>query len=228
MDNARSLRSRVAVCALLLTLAASGATARDRALGGPVLEPSTAYAAFVLAEVAGAVGMRAQPGIFRARVDAARAVYVEGREAIVYNPAFLSEVTSRAGTAWAAVSVIAHEIGHHYYGHSRDRIDTLPSDVLHQRELDADYFSGFALARMGATIEEAEAAQQTLFDDHGTPTHPGSLDRLHAIQAGWLDGRDFEAPAGEPAERIWRVAGAPAPHLAPAGGAAAAFPSGSW
>lgn len=224
----RRPRSRFGVAALLtLLLVSTTATAGDRARRKPAVEPSSVYAAFVLAEVADAVGLDRRPVIFRASVDAARAVFIDGREAIVYNPDFLVEVNERAGTPWAAVSVIAHEIGHHYYGHSRERIDELPSGVLRQRELDADYFSGFALARMGASIEDAEAAQQALFDEHETPTHPSSASRLDAITEGWLDGRDDDA-AAPGALQARRTPARVSPRIALDLAPAQAFPDGSW
>src|SRR6185369_11620391 len=162
------------------------------------------YAAFVMAKIASALRLDAPPDLYRAPVVAAHAVFVEGREAVVYNPGFLDDINDRTGTAWAAVSVLAHELGHHYYGHSHQKIDGLPPDVLHERELEADYFSGFVLARMGASLEDAEAAQEALFANADSPTHPDSYRRLVAISAGWHDGERDPAPAADPAARLTR------------------------
>src|SRR5262249_49202770 len=143
------------------------------------------------------------------------------------------EINDRAGTAWAAVSVIAHELGHHYYGHSHEKIDGLPPDVLHERELEADYYSGFLLARMGASLEDAEAAQEALFARNDSHTHPDSYRRLVAISAGWHDGERDDAPAADPAARLSRELDsrvarglAPAPRVQDIAGHA--FPSGLW
>jgi len=182
--------------------AASSAGKRTRA--DDTLQPSTAYAAFVMSKIASAVRLDAPPDLYRAPVVAAHAVFVEGREAVVYNPGFLDDINDRTGTAWAAVSVIAHELGHHYYGHSHQKIDGLPPGVLHERELEADYFSGFVLARMGASLEDAEAAQEALFANADSPTHPDSYRRLVAISAGWHDGERDAAPAADPAARLTR------------------------
>jgi hypothetical protein len=229
MVNIRpALRRSVAHAFLCALLCASAARASERTNGGPLLEPSTNYAAFVLAEVSDAVHFRSRVEIYRAPVDAARAVYLDGHQAIVYNPAFLTDVAAESGTPWAAVSVIAHEIGHHYYGHSRQMLDRLSESVIRQRELDADYFSGFALARMGASLEEAEAAQQTFYDEEETPTHPGSETRLRAIEAGWLDGHDGRQIAGHPSVRI-REASAPIAALSSSfAPSPLTFPSGNW
>ena len=180
MKYRRRLTFSILVCLALVTPTVRGAGAE------PAISPSSAYASFVLAEIAGASGVDAVPAIYRAQVSAAHAVYVDGRAAIVYNPGFLDEVVERAGTPWAAVSVIAHELGHHHYGHSHESVETLPLADRHEHELEADFFSGYALARMGATLDEAEAAQAALFSEAPSPTHPGSSSRLAAISEGWL------------------------------------------
>ena len=175
----------------------------------PAVSPGSAYAAFVRAEVAGAAGVDAVPAIYRAPVSAAHAVYLDGQAAIVYNPGFLDEVVDRAGTPWAAVSVIAHELGHHHYGHSHEPIDALALAERHEHELEADFFSGYALARMGATLEEAESAQAALYSEVPSPTHPSSPSRLAAITEGWYAGSAPLAQSFAPSEP-------------------SSFPSGRW
>ena len=182
MKHSGRLPLRILVCVALLASTAHAFEAE------PGVSPSSAYAAFVLSEVAGASGVGDIPMIYRAHVAAAHAVFVDGQPAIVYNPGFLDDVVERTGTPWAAVSVIAHELGHHYYGHSHDPVDALPVDERHYHELEADYFSGYALARMGASLEEAEAAQASLFSADASPTHPDSASRLQAITEGWAEG----------------------------------------
>lgn len=182
---------RAAACALLVTTIPAAAFAGR---GGRAVSPSSVYAAFVVASVADAAGVET-PNIYRAPVDAAHAVIVDGREAIVYNPWFLDDVNDRTGTPWAAVSVIAHELGHLYYGHAHAPTDGLSPEVLHEHELEADYYSGLVLARMGASLEEAEAAQNALYVDMDTPTHPDSRRRMNAIRSGWRIGHGTEARA---------------------------------
>ena len=198
----RIAMKRWLACAALVALAVVAAPARDGRRPSGALSPSSAYAAFILGEIVDAAGTPEAPQIYRAPVDSARAVIVRGREAILYNPDFLDEVNERAGTDWAAVSVIAHEFGHHYYGHVHAGAEGLAPDVLRQRELEADYFSGYVLARMGTSVEEAEAAQDTLYDEEWSDTHPDSRRRLRAIVAGWVDGREGGPLAGDPIERL--------------------------
>jgi hypothetical protein len=203
MDKARAatVAKRIVMSAVLALLLAVAAPAGERPPRGAV-SPASAYAAFLLGEMVSAAGAPVAPEIFRGPVDSARAVIIDGREAILYNPVFLEEVTERAGTEWAAASVIAHELGHHYYGHAHDAAHGLPPGVVRERELEADYFSGYVLARMGAAARDAEAAQEILFDEAPSETHPGSQDRMRAILAGWADGRDGERLTGSPLERV--------------------------
>jgi hypothetical protein len=232
MGTSRLARSRAIVCApLVLALAAGVASAGRRGRPDGALAPSTTYAAFVMTEIADAAGMRSGVPIYRAPVTAAHAILVDGREAIVYNPGFLDEVNDRAGTSWAAVSVIAHELGHHYYGHSHTPVEALPSVTLHEHELEADYFSGFVLARMGASREDAEAAQEALFSRADSPTHPDSYRRLDAISAGWSDGAGSGAPSSNPSARLAGPVRGDATGLVSSFGSEGdrrSFPSGPW
>ena len=104
---------------------------------------------------------------------------VDGRPAIFYNAEYMSRA---ANQDWIALAVIAHEIGHLFNYH-------LPVGTRDQPklELQADYFSGFALAKLGATLEQAQLAYQNL-DEEASPTHPARRDRLAEVERGWRAG----------------------------------------
>lgn len=96
---------------------------------------------------------------------------------IVYNPDFLTRLFDI--NDWAATSVIAHEIGHHI------AIDA-DNPSSHRRELAADEVSGCAMARMGASLEDATAAMlKGLPTNSGSPTHPGTRDRVRVITTAY-------------------------------------------
>lgn len=104
------------------------------------------------------------------------------RRVIAFNNDFMN-VVSRAtgGNAWAPVSIMAHEIGHHLSGHT-----ITPGGSQPPTELEADKFSGFVLYKMGATLEDAQKAMATLVaDGPDGATHPGRRKRLGAIEEGW-------------------------------------------
>lgn len=120
--------------------------------------------------------------------------YIKGHERIIaYNPAFMASIIDSTGTNWAAVSVLAHEIGHHLLGHTLDPTALHPGD-----ELACDRYSGFVLYGMGATLEQSLAAMDASGDPHGTPRHPPQLARLEAIRQGWLEAQRLHDHVDEP------------------------------
>lgn len=99
---------------------------------------------------------------------------------IIYDNEFLESLDTYASTKWASISVLAHEIGHHYYNHViKNQGSTIPS------EIEADKFSGYVMQRLGATVEQAKAAMEKIGTDRASATHPAKKDRLTAITAGW-------------------------------------------
>ncbi len=111
--------------------------------------------------------------------------YIKGKERVIaYNPAFMARVMDSTCTNWSAISVLAHEIGHHLLGHTLDPGNVHPGD-----ELACDMYSGFILHAMGATKEEALAAMDVAGNPHGTENHPPKHARLEAIQQGWNEAR---------------------------------------
>ncbi|MFT3682262.1 MAG: M48 family metalloprotease [Ferruginibacter sp.] len=99
---------------------------------------------------------------------------------IVYDNDFLENLDSYAATKWASISVLAHEIGHHYFNHMvKSQGSNIPS------ELEADKFSGYAMYRMGASLQQAMAAMEKIGTDRASSTHPAKADRLKAITDGW-------------------------------------------
>ena len=129
-----------------------------------------------------------------------RPVY-QYRNVVLYNPGFLTHLELSSGSKWAAISVIAHEIGHHLAGH------TLPRNPLEglkhpwKRELEADFYSGICLARLGATPEDLQRAQRLLFSLWGSESHPDSPRRIREINRGWMEGGGDSITAD--LEEIW-------------------------
>ncbi len=109
----------------------------------------------------------------------------DGKKAryILYDNEFFEKISDKASNDWAATSILAHEIGHHLNGHSLNN-----EGSNHQWELEADEFSGFVLARMGSSLEDAQSAIKTLKREEATRTHPAKADRLNAIAKGWSRG----------------------------------------
>jgi len=104
---------------------------------------------------------------------------------IAYDRKFLNQIDNSTSTDWASISILAHEVGHHLNGHTLDG-----SGSTHRTELEADEFSGFVLAKLGATLEQAQSAIILLASD-GDDTyssHPSRFRRLDAIKDGFING----------------------------------------
>ena len=122
-----------------------------------------------------------------ANVDNAIAEIRDGERYIFYSQQFMQNTDVETNTTWASVSILAHEIGHHLAGHTLKFDGSRPPI-----ELEADRFSGYVLYRMGATLEEAQAAMKLISSDVGSDTHPPKSARLAAIANGWYEARDLD------------------------------------
>ncbi len=170
---------------------------------GPVYEfaPSQATSQMV-GRIMGSVGLKPRFEVKAANVPNAAAVIYNNQRYILYSQNFVELVHRATKTDWGAVSIIAHEIGHHLNGHTLGLDGSRPSN-----ELEADEFSGFVLQRMGATMLEAQAAMNALAHEEATETHPPRNARLEAIAAGWYRAKENgngqatiarSQPAGKP------------------------------
>jgi hypothetical protein len=134
-------------------------------------------------------------------VPNAAAVILRGEDGllkrvIAYNDQFMEEVSGATRTHWAGTSILAHEIGHHLCGHT-----LLPGGSQPPSELEADSFSGFVLAKMGASLGEAQQAMRTFGSDSGSDSHPPKRARLDAIAAGFGQAKEIEAPTATSGSR---------------------------
>lgn len=112
------------------------------------------------------------------------AVTQNGNRLIVYDGAFMKRVNNLSKTDWGALSILAHEIGHHLQGHTIIEGGSDPT-----KELEADEFSGFVMYQMGAGLKDAQAAIQKLTTDYDGGTHPPRSKRLQAIQRGYQNAK---------------------------------------
>ncbi|PKV76208.1 M48 family metalloprotease [Pontibacter ramchanderi] len=166
--------------ALLLSLAPLlGSVAAT--VPAPVLYAATKAAPRdVIGEIIDVIGLKPRFEVRAANIENAAAVIYNGKRYILYNERFLDAINNAVHTDWAGVSILAHEIGHHLNGHTLSR-----QGSNHADELEADEFSGFVLRKMGASLEEAQAAMKVLSDERSSATHPGRSYRLAAISRGW-------------------------------------------
>ena len=94
---------------------------------------------------------------------------------------------------WASLAILAHEVGHHFNGHSLD-ILLMAADVVEtkslknqrKQELEADEFAGFFLARLGADLNSALAFTEVFKEKDDTyDTLPSESKRVNAFRKGF-------------------------------------------
>jgi hypothetical protein len=134
----------------------------------------------IIRSIIGVIGLQPRFEIQAAKIPNAAAVIHNGKRYVLYNPDFVSALNKSAGSKWASVSILAHEIGHHLNGHTLEEGGSRP-DI----ELEADEFSGFVLNKLGATLPQAQVAMKIAADVKASHTHPGKEQRLVAIARGW-------------------------------------------
>jgi tetratricopeptide (TPR) repeat protein len=126
-------------------------------------------------------------------INNCEAITFRGIRYIFYDPAFMKSITSSTGS-WTNLSILAHEVGHHVNAHSLDWLALASGEIKpislvekRQQELEADEFSGFVLAKLGATLAQAQAAVKLVSDnsDDSYSTHPTKNKRLDAIERGY-------------------------------------------
>jgi hypothetical protein len=139
------------------------------------------------------------------------AAWIGGNKRYIgYQPAFMKSILTKAGKNYfSLIGIVAHEVGHHFLGHTTDDLTAAASqaqpggrgliglaqgvkeaDWLAQRrrdELDADYFSGFVLAKLGATKAEASGWLAAVPDPGEGGTHPRNSERKAKIEEGWTE-----------------------------------------
>ncbi|RYZ78748.1 MAG: membrane-binding protein [Proteobacteria bacterium] len=189
-------------------------------LGSEVkMYPASEHAKKVINGIIATLGLKPNFEIREANVPNAAAVVLDSKRYILYNAGFMDDINDASGTYWAGISILAHEIGHHLNGHTLDATGSRPNT-----ELEADEFSGFVLNKMGASLEEAQAAMAISASLQGSHTHPARAQRLSAIALGWknasgqgksaprqnasrpaLARRDNRAPATDPSNIAFNV-----------------------
>jgi hypothetical protein len=98
---------------------------------------------------------------------------------IIYDNDFLEDIDAYTSTKWGSISVLAHEMGHHYYNHVVSSSGSTPP-----KEIEADAFSGYVMAKLGASLQQSVVAMQSIASDRASSSHPAKKDRVDAITRG--------------------------------------------
>ncbi len=112
--------------------------------------------------------------------DIGISLILDGKRYILLNEKLLNSLQKSDKNYWPTLSVIAHEIGHHLVGHTLYN-EISKSNYVYQdweKEWIADFFSGYILSKMGASLGEAiSGIKKMIPEDYyrnkpGKATHP--------------------------------------------------------
>ena len=141
----------------------------------------------MLSEILSVTGLKANFELKEADVLNIEASISHRKRYILYNPAFITWINDRAKDKWAAMALLAHEVGHHLNGHTIGKTGSTP-----ELELEADEFAGFTLYKLGASLEQAQEVMKYIAKPEASKTHPGRDSRMLAIQTGWNKAANVE------------------------------------
>jgi len=134
----------------------------------------------MFAEIINVAGLQRGYELKEADVLNIEASISHGKKYILYNPIYIATLTNITKNNWAAMALLAHEVGHHINGHTRRRGGSKP-----ELELEADEFAGFILQKLGASLEQAQQVMHFIAKTTASSTHPARNSRLLAIEKGW-------------------------------------------
>ncbi len=164
---------------------------------------SDATAAGIVARVLQQYGLTAN---YEVRVvDASRRVpnalaefykQVPQRRVLSFNVSYMDLIRNRGGNDWSLLGIAAHEVGHLALLHLEKPIKP------YQAELEADYYAGFTLSKMGAGYNDAVSSLRLMPEAGGTLTHPPRDERIKAMGRGWNDAQGNVVPDAKPPEVV--------------------------
>jgi len=102
----------------------------------------------------------------------------DGRQYIGVNPDCVGPLRIEGRYSWRVLGALTHEVAHLLGGHTTNATNS------HREETEADEWSGWAMYRLGATLDEALTAART-YSVSGSRTHPPRAVRLESVERGW-------------------------------------------
>jgi Zn-dependent peptidase ImmA (M78 family) len=141
----------------------------------------------MLSEIMSVTGLQPNFELKEANVMNIEASISHRKRYILYNPTFIAQINQATKDKWAAMFLLAHEVGHHLNGHTIMKGGSSPA-----LELEADQFAGFIMYKLGATLEQAQEVMKYIARTDASATHPGRASRMLAIQTGWNKAANVE------------------------------------
>jgi len=185
------MRQVTLLTALLLTIVHCGFTRVNQPVDNkrlPGISSTAMPAQEMLSEIMGVIGLTANFELREAKVPNIQASISHRKRYILYNPDYISWINNATNDKWAAIALMAHEVGHHLNGHTIRRSGSKPA-----LELEADEFAGFVLHKLGASLQQAQEVMVYIAETVPSRTHPSRSSRMLAIQTGWNKSANSDA-----------------------------------
>lgn len=177
-----------------LDLQSGCAFAGEMMRGSITVKPASRGALEAVRAIAAYSGVPSRFAIYSMQgFNNAVAAIVEGQRVILYDPDLIHAIQNHTSGYWSSISILAHEVGHHLAGHTLPR-----GGAGYQAELEADYFSGFVMYKLGASLDNAQRAYRTFASITGSSTHPARAQRLQAVENGWRSAAALRDHAATP------------------------------
>ena len=124
-------------------------------------------------------------------INNALAVTVKGDRFILFDGEFMRDI-NEATNNWSSLFILAHEVGHHINGHTRDFLlatvlDNQPLDERRIEELEADEFASFIVSKLGASYYQIGETINLISSNENDlhSTHPNYDKRIAAVKRGF-------------------------------------------
>ena len=129
-------------------------------------------------------------------INNALAITFKSERYILFDSEFMNQITQLTND-WSSIFILAHEVGHHINGHTREALlisvlDDITLEKKRQEELEADEFASFILAKLGASYSEIEETIDLIAsnEDDLYSTHPSKNKRIAAIKTGYYKAKE--------------------------------------
>ena len=134
----------------------------------------------MLADIITVAGLQSNFEIKQANVLNIEASISHRKKYILYNQDYITSLANITKNKWTVMTLLAHEVGHHYNEHTKKKGGSKPA-----LELEADEFAGFVLQKLGATLQQSQQVMHFIAKTKESSTHPARSSRLLAIEKGW-------------------------------------------
>lgn len=135
----------------------------------------------------------------------------DGDPYIIYDNIFLNNIktsisygftekkinsSSNENKDWEALTILAHEIGHHANHHFSKTVRNTTS--IKDIELEADEYAGQIIFRLGGSLKEGEKVYNSdLISIKPTLEHPGRADRIRAFEDGYKKAKGYDSKVSQ-------------------------------